>query len=74
MSNQFTLSEILRLKLKKLEIGQSISKSEFIEDHSDHYDNVLDENKCFDNILVKVRKTMPEKEFKTINGLVTRIK
>lgn len=69
---KFSNNQILKLKLSKLEVGQSINRDEFIDEH-DYYD-ILDPNKSFEAAFTKIKKTMPEKIFKTIKGNVTRIK
>jgi hypothetical protein len=69
---KFTNNDILKLKLSKLEIGESVNKTQFIDEH-DYYD-ILDPFKSFESGLAKIKKMFPDKEFKTIKGNVTRIK
>jgi hypothetical protein len=69
---KFSNNDILKLKISKLEVGQSINRNDFIDEHD--YFHVLDPNKSFEVAFTKIKKTMPEKQFKTIKGNVTRIK
>lgn len=72
MKMKFSNNDILKLKISKLEVGESLNKNEFIDEH-DYYD-ILDPMKSFEAGLSRIKKMFPEREFKMIKGNVTRIK
>lgn len=65
-------NEILKLKVSKLEIGELINKEKFVAENN--YYDILDPFKSFEASFSKIKKMMPEKEFKMIKGNLTRIK
>jgi hypothetical protein len=58
--------------LEPLEVGQELDKKEFILLHWGYCDYFVE--RSFDVTFCKVKKLMPEKDFKSKNKLITRIK
>jgi len=58
--------------LEPLEVGKQFDKKTFIILHWGYCDYFVE--RSFDVSFCKVKKLMPEKKFKSINKLITRIK
>ena len=58
--------------LEPLEVGQELDKKAFIILHWGYCDYFVE--RSFDVSFCKVKKLMPQKEFKTKNRVITRIK
>jgi hypothetical protein len=58
--------------LEHLEVGQELDKKKFILLHWGYCDYFVE--RSFDVTFCKVKKLMPEKDFKSKNKLITRIK
>lgn len=61
-----------RISIAFLEVGQEFDKKAFIESHWGYSDYF--KNRTFDVSFCKAKKLMPEKNFKTKDRVITRIK
>lgn len=75
---KITDQKLLRIKneLDSIEVNESVCRKELLNKHYPMDGSWLDEfhDNNFRVVLCNVRKLMPEKEFKTINGHITRLK
>lgn len=58
--------------LDTLQVGKGFDKKEFVKSHWGYSDYFKE--RTFDVSFCKAKKQMPEKDFKSIKGVITRIK
>lgn len=67
---------LIKNELNALEVNESVCRKELLKKHYPIDGGVFDEfhDNNFRVVLCNVRKLMKEKEFKAINGQITRVK
>jgi hypothetical protein len=73
MKNDLTKERIVELKISKMEPGDYFNVKEFVNSHwMNGYD--IWSKKSFSVILQRAKNKLPNKQFRTIKGNLTRIK
>jgi hypothetical protein len=67
-----TKPEIIQDKLERMEIGEEISKKDFVKKL--YGDDDYFSQRSFDVHLSKAKKLIPNKEFRVVKGNITRVK
>jgi len=69
---RLTKPEIIEFELNSLDLGKEIDKKQFVKKLYGDFDYFT--QRSFDVHLSKAKKLIPNKEFKTIKGKITRVK